>query len=166
MLTQKTFHRHSRRNHMVQPSNLLLISNSNRWRWTIPTNRDVDRANNSGHVQDEHRATATTSDWMIDMFEVCGLSYEGVGLDRQGFEPCDEPVWILGRKYDTTTSKHLLSQPVGVHTSLDVFFVRLFFYPHRSSSSPALRANSEGPPWFSWSCRWNVLTMFVKKLYQ
>jgi len=49
---------------------------------------------------------------MIDMFEVCGLSYEGVGLDRQGFEPCDEPVWILGRKYDTTTSMEELLMDV------------------------------------------------------
>ena len=38
------------------------------------------------------------------MFEACGMTYESAILDRQGFEPCDEPVWILGRKYDTTTS--------------------------------------------------------------
>jgi len=28
-------------------------------------------------------------------------------LDRQGFEISDDPVWILGRQYDTKTSKQL-----------------------------------------------------------
>lgn len=28
-------------------------------------------------------------------------------LDRQGFEVSDDPVWILGRQYDTKTSKQL-----------------------------------------------------------
>jgi len=43
------------------------------------------------------------------MFEACEafVSYETGLLDRQGFEVNDEPVWILGRNYDTTTRKSL-----------------------------------------------------------
>lgn len=42
------------------------------------------------------------------MLEACEafVTYEsGIILDRQGFEVNDEPVWILGREYDTRTSK-------------------------------------------------------------
>lgn len=31
-------------------------------------------------------------------------TYETGMLDRQGFDPSEEPVWILGRQYDTRTS--------------------------------------------------------------
>ena len=44
------------------------------------------------------------------MLEACEafVTYEsGIILDRQGFEANDEPVWILGREYNTKTSnKH------------------------------------------------------------
>lgn len=40
----------------------------------------------------------------IKMLEAC-LTYETGILDRQGFEVTNDPVWILGRQYDTKTSK-------------------------------------------------------------
>ena len=45
---------------------------------------------------------------VFKMLEVCEafVSYEsGIILDRQGFDVNDEPVWILGREYNTTTSR-------------------------------------------------------------
>ena len=39
----------------------------------------------------------------IKMLEAC-LTYETGILDRQGFEVSNDPVWILGRQYDTKTS--------------------------------------------------------------
>lgn len=45
------------------------------------------------------------------MLEACEafVTYEsGIILDRQGFEVNDDPVWILGQKYDTRTSEFLL----------------------------------------------------------
>ncbi len=42
------------------------------------------------------------------MLEACEafVTYEsGIILDRQGFEVSEEPVWILGREYDTRKSK-------------------------------------------------------------
>lgn len=48
------------------------------------------------------------------MFEACEafVSYETGLLDRQGFEVNDEPVWILGRNYDTTTHLNELNADV------------------------------------------------------
>ena len=42
----------------------------------------------------------------VKMLEAC-LTYETGILDRQGFEVSNDPVWILGRQYDTKTRKYL-----------------------------------------------------------
>merc|ERR1712071_178496 len=47
----------------------------------------------------------------IKMLEAC-LIYETGILDRQGFEVSNDPVWILGRQYDTKTSMQELTADV------------------------------------------------------
>jgi len=47
----------------------------------------------------------------IKMLEAC-LTYETGILDRQGFEVTNDPVWILGRQYDTKTSMEELTADV------------------------------------------------------
>jgi hypothetical protein len=60
------------------------------------------------------------------MLEACEafVTYEsGIILERQGFEVNDEPVWILGREYDTKTSRRLIvTSSQELHSIQDIFF--------------------------------------------
>lgn len=61
------------------------------------------------------------------MLEACEafVTYEsGISLDRQGFEVSDEPVWILGREYDTRTS--IISKQLTIKIQS---VVSLFYHP-------------------------------------
>ncbi len=60
------------------------------------------------------------------MLEACEafVTYEsGIILERQGFEVNDEPVWILGREYDTKTSRCLT-----VTSTQELYSIKYIFF--------------------------------------